>query len=1687
MRKVLRHYWQKLKHLRRKQAILVIGTFVFVMTSYALILRAVTLDNDTASSEPGISLASSSSSDENVSQVASEPATSSTLASSSAISSLPSTQIEAQEQSSAPATIQEATTLTADGDGYTVSAVFDASSRLPVGVELKVKQVTSDSQDYQNALAKAQAALDGKSLAFATFFDISFTYQGKEVQPQAPVKVTLQTKDNLAGQEQALKVVHITSAGKTELINPESVSLTESQTKVTYTVSSFSVQGLVLEKTEQSSEATTSDTESSSSETSPSSQGQGTSTSATTTEAAENRTLTFVYENAEGQEETITTVTKKDGETLENLPATPFKTGYHFDHWQNKATGETVTADTVVNGDMTIEAVYTEIKIYTVTVHYYYHNTSKGDDVTFDTEIYQLEANETPYRINPPASTKVSKNDDSSLPQDATYYPETALIELTKEELLEKSDADGKMELSIQYVPASSEYNIHYMLKDFDDKGYSEIEKVTAHGVIGSIVSPKVLDYPYATFEKTDPEELTKEKGQDLYVYYTRNHYTLNYESNGGTYVDYQTGLYNQSVSVTSATPTRVGYTFAGWYKDPDFKQKAGTSVTLDKDVTLYAKWEPKNVHYTVVYLKEKYDNATGKTSFEYDSSLSQTGKTGATVSASNAPNITTSTTGYERDTAQNATSETTIAADGSSILKVYYKLIRYTFVFNANGPVYDRVYYYEYMNNGKITINGYEYVNKTYTIDNVVLGQDISTTWPSGTQVSSYDMWASRYSFYGWLPIKNNVTVGNAFYVTKQFEVTADLVKAADSQHKVTYQSYWLRHGYSYTVNYYLQDENGNYQLSDKYSQTFYSLQNTYLNPKEIDGFDYSHGNAGENNVRVYNFYYNRKQYQIDYYNKDQELTSKKNILFGANINNDTYNWTPERPGDVDSDYTWKGWYMDADLTTPYQFNVMPSSHLVLYANWEAPHYTVSFDVNGGDSKAPESQSIEKYKSAQIPSKVPTKAHYTFAGWYTSDGKLYDWSKPVTSDVTLYAHWKADGLTYTVKYVDADDNDNLLAPTKIVSSPDLKAGQTVTEKALGIKGYLPEEREQLLMLNYDQDNEIVFKYFKKTDTITYTVKYVLYDHPDIAVAAPQTKTVSGSQIDSKEKAAAVDKAYMKKQAGVTDDMLKDNYYTTEDVQKLILTSKTENNIITFYYIPYDKATITVNYLDMDGNPIVGQDPDTVIKNVVPTSYKGEHKKITGYSFDRAEDGNGKAITNLDGYYVGKGGNYTINLYYKKNITLVAKPKEKIYDGTALESSKPTDLVDNYEEFLEEGNSIQSVSFKGSQTSAGVSDVTPRDAKIVDQAGEDNTDYYKITYMPSTLTVNQRPVVVNIKGQSKENYYDGTVQSITYDTPDISDNMYTTDDFKFLGEDSEKTVAETNAGHYDLALEGKFVNTNPNFKVTFHVTDGSLDIKRRRILLKSDSAQKGFDGTALTAHKVTETLSDTSKGEGFALGEGLEYEFTGSQTKVGASGNFFTFKPITDKTNPANYYVMVKYGELSVLPTVNIQKTDANWKPLSGGQFTIDRWNDTDKAWEAIDGVSKLTITSSNGVTIPTGLTDGRYRITETAAPDGYIVLDDAIYFKVEQAIAEGTDEQGARQVSYSIVLSDKDGNVISTDKVKLSTSDSDFSYRLQIANQAGTALPSTGGSGTLWYIVIGSLLMTLSFAYFMFKKCRNG
>jgi uncharacterized repeat protein (TIGR02543 family) len=87
----------------------------------------------------------------------------------------------------------------------------------------------------------------------------------------------------------------------------------------------------------------------------------------------------------------------------------------------------------------------------------------------------------------------------------------------------------------------------------------------------------------------------------------------------------------------------------------------------------------------------------------------------------------------------------------------------------------------------------------------------------------------------------------------------------------------------------------------------------------------------------------------------------------------------------------------------------------VTVYSNWKINSYNVSFEENGGSAVA--DQSID-YNSPAMKPADPSKTGYTFAGWY-SDVALttpYDFSTPVTGDVTVYANWKIN--SYTVNFV---------------------------------------------------------------------------------------------------------------------------------------------------------------------------------------------------------------------------------------------------------------------------------------------------------------------------------------------------------------------------------------------------------------------------------------------------------------------------------------------------------------------------------------------------------------------------------------------------------------------------------------------------------------------------------------------
>ena len=111
----------------------------------------------------------------------------------------------------------------------------------------------------------------------------------------------------------------------------------------------------------------------------------------------------------------------------------------------------------------------------------------------------------------------------------------------------------------------------------------------------------------------------------------------------------------------------------------------------------------------------------------------------------------------------------------------------------------------------------------------------------------------------------------------------------------------------------------------------------------------------------------------------------------------------TPARIG-----YIFDGWYTDSTFSIPYNFYVPVTEDTTLYAKWVIIVLTVSFETDGGDP-VPTNQMIE-FGSTPTQPDTPARIGYFFDGWYTDNTffSLYDFSAPVTEDITIYAKWVA-------------------------------------------------------------------------------------------------------------------------------------------------------------------------------------------------------------------------------------------------------------------------------------------------------------------------------------------------------------------------------------------------------------------------------------------------------------------------------------------------------------------------------------------------------------------------------------------------------------------------------------------------------------------------------------------------------
>lgn len=201
------------------------------------------------------------------------------------------------------------------------------------------------------------------------------------------------------------------------------------------------------------------------------------------------------------------------------------------------------------------------------------------------------------------------------------------------------------------------------------------------------------------------------------------------------------------------------------------------------------------------------------------------------------------------------------------------------------------------------------------------------------------------------------------------------------------------------------------------------------------------------------------------------------------------------ELPAPTRTGYTFAGWYTEKDGGTKVETDtvVQAVEDHELFAHWTANTYTVTFEPMDGTLADEQKTKTVIYNSRYGELPKPTLQGYDFVGWYTAkgeDGKKVDANTCVETagEHTLYAHWTEGTVTYTVKHLWQNvENDEYTehetetpsgtAMTEVTATPKTYTGFTCVTSGDELKATVKPDGTTVIEIKYDR--------------LTYTVKWM--------------------------------------------------------------------------------------------------------------------------------------------------------------------------------------------------------------------------------------------------------------------------------------------------------------------------------------------------------------------------------------------------------------------------------------------------------------------------------------------------------------------------------------------------------------------------------------------------------------------
>lgn len=208
-----------------------------------------------------------------------------------------------------------------------------------------------------------------------------------------------------------------------------------------------------------------------------------------------------------------------------------------------------------------------------------------------------------------------------------------------------------------------------------------------------------------------------------------------------------------------------------------------------------------------------------------------------------------------------------------------------------------------------------------------------------------------------------------------------------------------------------------------------------------------------------------------------------------------------------------------------------------------------------------------------------------------------------------------------------------------------------------------------------------------------------------------------------------------------------------------------------------------------------------------------------------------------------------LNLYYYKNVKLIANSDEKTYDG------KPKSVADytcEVEKVHEDGTveyvpwtgeplTFEFVGAFGSGTDAGDYDVTFKEGSV----GENNGLYYVKEVQPGTLTI--KPALIKLRAPSASKTYDRTPLKAEDYGYGYEGNTDLANDFKSISVDGSQTMVGSSASSVTYELKQGKIPNNYNIQCipgTLTITPVTDEVL---VEIKGNTASVTYDGQL---HKV---------------------------------------------------------------------------------------------------------------------------------------------------------------------------------------------------------------------------------------------